>query len=101
MRSWCARRANREGAHQSIVRRSAIWVGDGGSDENRLPAAAAGRFTFPGTSISVNRMAYGAMQLAGPHAFAPAAARRSAPKLVGQHAGPCLAGAHAEGRKRA
>ena len=33
------------------------------------PAAAAGRFTFPGTDISVNRMGYGAMQLAGPHVF--------------------------------
>lgn len=33
------------------------------------PAAAAGRFTFPGTSISVNRMGYGAMQLAGSHVF--------------------------------
>lgn len=33
------------------------------------PADAAGRFTFPGTSISVNRMGYGAMQLAGPHVF--------------------------------
>lgn len=33
------------------------------------PAAAAGRFTFPGTSTSVNRMGYGAMQLAGPHVF--------------------------------
>lgn len=32
-------------------------------------AAAAGRFTFPGTSISVNRMGYGAMQLSGPHVF--------------------------------
>ncbi len=34
-----------------------------------LPAAAAGRFTFPGTEISVNRMGYGAMQLSGPHIF--------------------------------
>ncbi len=33
------------------------------------PAAAAGRFTFPGTALSVNRMGYGAMQLAGPHVF--------------------------------
>ena len=33
------------------------------------PAAAAGRFTFPGSSITVNRMGYGAMQLAGPHVF--------------------------------
>jgi len=30
-----------------------------------------GRFTFPGTSVSVNRMGYGAMQLAGPHVFGP------------------------------
>jgi pyridoxine 4-dehydrogenase len=36
---------------------------------NQSPAAAADRFTFPGTSISVNRMGYGAMQLAGPHVF--------------------------------
>lgn len=36
-------------------------------------AAAAGRFTFPGTDISVNRMGYGAMQLAGHHAFGPPA----------------------------
>lgn len=35
-------------------------------------AAAAGRFTFPGTDISVNRMGYGAMQLAGPGVFGPA-----------------------------
>lgn len=40
------------------------------SDIHTAPsAAAAGRFTFPGTSISVNRMGYGAMQLAGPHVF--------------------------------
>jgi pyridoxine 4-dehydrogenase len=30
-----------------------------------------GKFTFPGTSITVNRMGYGAMQLAGPHVFGP------------------------------
>jgi pyridoxine 4-dehydrogenase len=30
-----------------------------------------GRFTFPGTDMSVNRMGYGAMQLAGPHVFGP------------------------------
>ena len=33
------------------------------------PASAAGRFTFPGTEITVNRMGFGAMQLAGPHVF--------------------------------
>lgn len=37
------------------------------------PAAAAGHFTFAGTDISVNRMGYGAMQLAGPHVFGPPA----------------------------
>jgi pyridoxine 4-dehydrogenase len=30
-----------------------------------------GTFTFPGTSIAVRRMGYGAMQLAGPHVFGP------------------------------
>ena len=30
-----------------------------------------GRFTFPGTSLTVRRMGYGAMQLAGPHVFGP------------------------------
>lgn len=40
------------------------------SDVQTLPTAgAARRFTFPGTSISVNRMGYGAMQLAGHHVF--------------------------------
>jgi pyridoxine 4-dehydrogenase len=28
-------------------------------------------FTFPGTSITVKRIGYGAMQLAGPHVFGP------------------------------
>jgi pyridoxine 4-dehydrogenase len=36
-------------------------------------ATAAGRFNFPGTDLSVNRMGYGAMQLAGPHVFGPPA----------------------------
>jgi len=30
-----------------------------------------GRFTFPGTTLEVNRMGYGAMQLAGPGVFGP------------------------------
>jgi len=30
-----------------------------------------GSFTFPGTNLTVNRMGYGAMQLAGPHVFGP------------------------------
>ena len=34
-------------------------------------ASPAGTFTLPGTSITVNRMGYGAMQLAGPHVFGP------------------------------
>jgi pyridoxine 4-dehydrogenase len=31
----------------------------------------AGSFTLPGTSLNLNRMGYGAMQLAGPHVFGP------------------------------
>jgi pyridoxine 4-dehydrogenase len=31
----------------------------------------AGSFALHGTSITVNRMGYGAMQLAGPHVFGP------------------------------
>ena len=31
----------------------------------------AGSFTFPGTSMTVNRMGYGAMQLAGPQVWGP------------------------------
>src|SRR5579863_5507449 len=30
-----------------------------------------GSFTFPGTSLTVRRMGYGAMQLAGPGVFGP------------------------------
>jgi len=36
-------------------------------NENKL----GGRFTFPGTTLEVNRMGYGAMQLAGPGVFGP------------------------------
>jgi len=38
-----------------------------------MDAAAdlGGTFTFPGTSITVRRMGYGAMQLAGPNVFGP------------------------------
>ena len=34
-------------------------------------ATLGGRFTFPGTSLTVHRMGYGAMQLAGPGVFGP------------------------------
>jgi len=34
-------------------------------------AKLGGRFTFPGTSLTVNRVGYGAMQLAGPGVFGP------------------------------
>ena len=33
--------------------------------------ALGGSFTFPGTSMTVHRMGYGAMQLAGPGVFGP------------------------------
>jgi aryl-alcohol dehydrogenase-like predicted oxidoreductase len=34
-------------------------------------ATLGGRFTFPGTSLTVNRIGYGAMQLAGPGVWGP------------------------------
>jgi hypothetical protein len=37
-----------------------------------------GTFTLPGASMTVNRMGYGAMQLAGPGVFGP-------PKIATQH----------------
>jgi len=37
-----------------------------------------GTFTFPGTQLTVNRMGYGAMQLAGPHVFGPPKDRTAA-----------------------
>ena len=37
-----------------------------------------GEFTFPGTKMTVNRMGYGAMQLAGPHVFGPPRDRNEA-----------------------
>jgi len=33
--------------------------------------SAAGTFTLPGTALTINRMGYGAMQLAGPHVWGP------------------------------
>ena len=36
-----------------------------------MPPAPAADFTLPGTSLKLNRMGYGAMQLAGPHVFGP------------------------------
>lgn len=35
------------------------------------PTNLGGAFTFPGTSMTVHRMGYGAMQLAGPHVWGP------------------------------
>src|ERR1700747_64866 len=35
------------------------------------PNRLGGAFTFPGNSFTVNRMGYGAMQLAGPHVWGP------------------------------
>ena len=34
-------------------------------------AKLGGRFTFPGTSLTVHRIGYGAMQLAGPGVWGP------------------------------
>jgi pyridoxine 4-dehydrogenase len=42
-----------------------------GHGEMFQPATLAGSFTLPGTSITLNRMGYGAMQLAGPQVWGP------------------------------
>jgi pyridoxine 4-dehydrogenase len=41
------------------------------SMSNAQSKSLGGQFTFPGTSLTVNRVGYGAMQLAGPHVFGP------------------------------
>jgi aryl-alcohol dehydrogenase-like predicted oxidoreductase len=41
-------------------------------------ANLAGTFLFPGTNLTVHRMGYGAMQLAGPHVFGPPRDRAAA-----------------------
>lgn len=43
-----------------------------------VPTNLGGAFNFPGTSLNVNRMGYGAMQLAGPHVFGPPKDRQAA-----------------------
>jgi aryl-alcohol dehydrogenase-like predicted oxidoreductase len=41
------------------------------TDQLNQQSNLGGKFTFPGTSLTVNRMGYGAMQLAGPQVFGP------------------------------
>jgi aryl-alcohol dehydrogenase-like predicted oxidoreductase len=43
----------------------------GGKNQMTNQTALAGSFTLPGTSMTLNRMGYGAMQLAGPQVFGP------------------------------
>lgn len=46
-------------------------------EQHHLPATAAGTFTMA-ADVTVTRMGYGAMQLAGPHVFGPPADRAAA-----------------------
>ena len=39
--------------------------------QSSIPAKLGGRFMFPGTSLTVHRIGYGAMQLAGPGVWGP------------------------------
>jgi pyridoxine 4-dehydrogenase len=41
------------------------------TQQTELNTKLGGPFTLPNTSMTVNRMGYGAMQLAGPHVFGP------------------------------
>src|SRR5579859_4419976 len=49
------------------------YTADPTKGENRMTKQSqlGGTFTLPGTSMSVNRMGYGAMQLAGPQVWGP------------------------------
>ncbi len=47
------------------------------NEQQNLPATAAGTFTM-GKELTVTRMGYGAMQLAGPRVFGPPADRAAA-----------------------
>ena len=50
------------------------------NDETKL----GGTFTFPGTSMIVRRIGYGAMQLAGPGVFGPPKDRNAAVAVLRQ-----------------
>ncbi|GLV55477.1 oxidoreductase [Dictyobacter sp. S3.2.2.5] len=52
-------------------------VSHSANEYNNLPATAAGTFTMA-EGLTVTRMGYGAMQLAGPHVFGPPADRDAA-----------------------
>jgi pyridoxine 4-dehydrogenase len=41
------------------------------TQQTEISTKLGGPFTLPGTSMTVNRIGYGAMQLAGPHVFGP------------------------------
>src|SRR6201995_1557551 len=41
------------------------------TQQTEISIRLGGPFTLPNTSMTVNRMGYGAMQLAGPHVFGP------------------------------
>ena len=50
-------------------------------------AILGGEFTFPGTSLTVHRMGYGAMQLAGPGVFGPPKDREAAVAVLREAVG--------------
>src|SRR6201988_3841368 len=51
--------------------RAAILYKRRGNNGMTNQANLGGSFTLPGTSMNLNRMGYGAMQLAGPHVWGP------------------------------
>src|SRR5258707_15170281 len=48
-----------------------FFVQHRGRNNTMSEATLGGRFSFPGTSLTVHRVGYGAMQLAGPGAWGP------------------------------
>jgi aryl-alcohol dehydrogenase-like predicted oxidoreductase len=52
-----------------MIRQNSVQIG--GKDTMTKETKLGGIFRFPGTSMEVHRMGYGAMQLAGPEVFGP------------------------------
>src|SRR5580698_2420515 len=65
-RSISLNRLNQQTQQQTTISGETLMTA-----ETRDKRKLGGTFTFPGTSMTVNRMGYGAMQLAGPGVFGP------------------------------
>src|SRR4029077_17444036 len=54
-----------------VARKHSVRTDRGSKEDTMNKSTLGGRFTFPGTSLTVNRIGYGAMRLAGPGVWGP------------------------------